>query len=192
MNIHPLSAAPLALAAAVALAACTQSAKDADTSAATDTATAAATTATTEPATPSPTDAQSFVDAAAASDMFEIEAGKLAQANGTSQAVKDFGAMMERDHTRSSADLKAAAANAQGLGVKPGMTAKQQSDLTALRGAGDRFDALYKQQQLAAHQEALALLRAQADSGAVASLKAFAAKTAPVVERHLEHVQRLP
>lgn len=183
-------ASPLALAAVLALAACGQPAEEAD-SYATETATAAATPAA-DTAAPAPTDPQGFVDTAASSDLYEIEAGKLAQANGKSQAVKDFGAMMERDHTKSSNDLKAAAAEAEGVTLAPKLMPKHEANLAALKSAGDGFDALYKQQQLAAHQEALALLRAQAESGAAPSLKAFAAKTAPVVETHLAHAQRLP
>src|SRR5690606_34650786 len=62
-----------------------------------------------------PTDAQSFVDTASASDMYEVEAGKLAQTMGTAQAVKDFGKTLETDHTKSTADLKAAAAQVDGV-----------------------------------------------------------------------------
>lgn len=187
-----LAAAPLALAA------CTPSGDNAGGDASTaDTAnTAAATdTAMSAPADASggqdATDPQGFVNAAAASDMFEIESAKLAQTMGKSEAVKDFAEMMERDHTKSTAELKAAAGTAN-VTPAPEMTAKQQSDLAALRAAGENFDTLYKQQQLAAHNQALALLRGQADDGTAASLKAFAAKTAPVVEQHLQHVQRLP
>ena len=72
------------------------------------------------------------------------------------------------------------------------MTAKQQSDLAALKQAGDRFDSLYKTQQIAAHEQTLALLQAQAANGTAAPLKAFAAKTAPVVEKHLAEARNLP
>lgn len=188
----------LLFAAPLALAACSQTADNGEGD------TGAVDTASNSAVTDSPmaapadgnsgeaaTDARGFVNAAAASDRFEIEAGKLAQSQGRSQAVKDFGAMMERDHTKSTAELKTAAATAK-VTPAPEMTAKQQSDLAALQGASDNFDTLYKQQQLAAHQQALALLQGQAAGGTAASLKAFAAKTAPVVQQHLEHVQRLP
>ena len=187
-----LAAAPLALAA------CSQAADT--TSADTAAADQAATTAATDGAMAPPADAaggqaatdpQSFVNTAAASDMFEIESAKLAQAQGKSAEVKEFATMMTRDHTKSTAELKTAAATAD-ITPAPAMTAKQQADLTALRDAGDNFDTLYKQQQLAAHQEALALLQGQASGGSNAALKAFAAKTAPVVQGHLDHVQRLP
>ena len=135
---------------------------------------------------------QGFIDMAASSDMYEIEAGKLAQQMGTSAAVKEFGAMMEKDHTASSEKLKAAAADAnQGLSVPTAMQPKHQQQLDALRSAGDNFDTLYAQQQQAAHQEALNLLNSQAQAGTVASLKAYAAETQPVVQGHLEHAREL-
>ena len=41
--------------------------------------------------------------------MTEVEAGKLAQEKGASQDVKDFGAMMVKDHTQNNEDLMALA-----------------------------------------------------------------------------------
>jgi len=152
------------------------------------------TTAAAEPAAemPDPSTPQGFVDMAASSDMYEIEAGKLAQEQGKSQAVKDFGAMMVKDHTASTDKLKAAVAEAgAGVSVPPAMLPKHQQQLDALRSAGDNFDTLYAQQQQAAHQEALNLLTDQAQTGTVASLKAFAGEVRPVVEGHLEHAREL-
>lgn len=152
------------------------------------------TTAAAEPAAemPDPSTPQGFVDMAASSDMYEIEAGKLAQEQGKSQAVKDFGAMMVKDHTASTDKLKAAVAEAgAGVSVPPAMLPKHQKQLDALRSAGDNFDTLYAQQQQAAHQEALNLLTDQAQTGTVASLKAFAGEVRPVVEGHLEHAREL-
>lgn len=183
----------LTAAATLALAACSGGADDADT--ATDT-TADATmtdqaTVNPDPAAMAPTSAQGFVDQASASDMYEVEAGKLAQQMGKSQAVKDFGAMMVKDHTKSSSDLKTAAGKASGVTVNPKLTAKQQADLDALKNAGANFDATYKQQQVAAHQAALTLLQGFAQGGDDPALKDFASKTAPVVEGHLAEAQKL-
>ena len=177
----------IASALALALAACGQG-EDAAEPMAEDTSAAA------EPAaeTPDPATPQGFVTMAASSDMYEIEAGKLAQAQGKSQAVKDFGAMMVKDHTASSDKLKAAVAEAgSGVSVPPAMLPKHQQQLDALRGAGENFDTLYAQQQQAAHQEALNMLTSQAQAGTVASLKAFATEARPVVEGHLEHAREL-
>lgn len=177
----------IASALALALAAC-GSQEDAAEPVADDT------TAAAEPAAemPDPSTPQGFVDMAASSDMYEIEAGKLAQEQGKSQAVKDFGAMMVKDHTASTDKLKAAVAEAgAGVSVPPAMLPKHQQQLDALRSAGDNFDTLYAQQQQAAHQEALNLLTDQAQTGTVASLKAFAGEVRPVVEGHLEHAREL-
>jgi putative membrane protein len=180
----------LASAAALALAACGGSETADDTVAE---ATPAGTTPPDAAATPDPNTPQGFVDAMAASDLFEIEAGRLAQELGQSQSVKDFGAMMVRDHTRSSDKLKAAVAEAGAdLSVAPALSALQQSILDQLRGAGENFDAMYALRQANAHETALALLRRQAESGTVEPLKAFAAETAPVVEGHLEQARELP
>lgn len=182
-------------AAALTLSACNNTAED------TTADTTASDSAMTEPATvnpdatpdaATPTTAQAFVDMASASDMYEIEAGKLAQQMGKSQAVKDFGAMMVTDHTKSTTELKTAAGKADGVTVNPKLTAKQQSDLDALKNAGDNFDATYKQQQVAAHEMALSMLQGYAQSGDNADLKAFASKTAPVVEGHLTKARNLP
>lgn len=143
-----------------------------------------------------PTDAampmtgQQFADTAAASDMFELESSKLAQEKATAAPVKEFAAMMIKDHTTSTANLKAAAAKADpAITPKPAMNAEQTANLEALRAAsGAEFDTLYKQQQVMAHQKALAALQGYANGGDVPSLKTFASETAPIVEGHLKHV----
>jgi putative membrane protein len=184
---------PLATIAALSLAACGSSEDTApDTMPTATGALADANAAAAAADAPLPTDAQGFVDMASASDMYEVEAGKLAQTMGTAQAVKDFGKMMETDHTRSTADLKAAAAKADGVTVNAQLTPKQQADLDALKAAGDNFDSVYKTQQLAAHQQALSLLQNYASAGDQAALKDFAGKVAPVVQTHLDHAQMLP
>lgn len=134
---------------------------------------------------------QSFVDTISASDMFETQAGQLAQQSGTSDAVKAFGARMVKDHEASTASLKAAATQ-NGLNLAPTLSPDQDAKLTALRNAGEGFDALYAQQQVAAHETALQALRDYAAKGDNAALKDFATKTAQTVERHLEDARKLP
>lgn len=186
----------IGLAGALALAGCNNSNDQAaDTGAGTDTAMAPAATATPSEApttTAMPTTPQGFVDMAASSDMYEIAAAKLAQQMGKSETIKSFASMMVTDHTKSSADLKAAVGKAgNGLMVPTAMQAKHQQQLDALKAAGDNFDMVYADQQRAAHQEALMLLQDQAKSGTVAELKDFASKTAPVVQHHLDEAKKL-
>ena len=178
----------LVSAAALALAACGSNEEATEAPAAEGTAVAAADPA----AEPDPATPQGFVAMAASSDLYEVEAGRLAQEMGQDQAIKDFGAMMVADHTASSEKLRAAVAEAgPGVPVPPDMLPRHRQQLDALRNAGDQFDSVYAQQQVAAHQEALALLQGQASNGTAQSLKAFAAETAPVVEGHLAEAREL-
>src|SRR5579864_8800068 len=52
----------------------------------------------------------SFYKNAAEGGMAEVELGNLAQKNGKSQSVKDFGAMMVKDHSAANEKLKSVAA----------------------------------------------------------------------------------
>jgi putative membrane protein len=142
------------------------------------------------PTDASPMTGQQFADTMAASDMFELESSKLAQQKASAAPVKEFAAMMIKDHTASTAKLKEAAGKAgPAITPRPALTAEQTTNLEALRAAsGAEFDTLYKQQQVAAHQQALANLQGYARAGDVPSLKAFAGETAPIVEGHLKHV----
>lgn len=188
--MRPFVPLTLVAALAVAVSACNSSSNDNVTPSATEEATASATG--TEAATAGAMSAQQFADAVAASDMFEIESSKIALERAENQAIKDFARMMVDDHTKSSAALKEAAGVASpAVAVAPKLTAQQQTDLDALKNAKANFDALYALKQSAAHAAALAMLQQYAASGDSAPLKAFAAKTAPVVSEHLEKARGL-
>jgi putative membrane protein len=140
-----------------------------------------------------PMTAQAFADAASASDAYEIAASKLAETKASSGDVKSFAADMVKDHTKSTADLKAAAAKADGKPMPAGtMTADQQANMTKLQGlSGADFDKEYVTQQVDAHQKALDALQGYAAGGDSAPLKEFATKTATVVQHHLDMAKKL-
>jgi putative membrane protein len=137
-----------------------------------------------------PTDAAGFATAVAASDMFEIESGRLAQNKGTSAQVKTFGSQLVADHTKSTADLKTAAAKASpAVTVTPALDAEKRAMLDQLQAAsGAEFDRLFIQLQGTAHQKTLAMLQAYASGGDQQPLKDFARAASTIVEGHLEHV----
>ena len=135
-----------------------------------------------------PTDAAGFANAVAASDLYEIESGKLAAAQASSAEVKAFGQTLQTDHTKSTADLKTAA-QAAGITVTPALDAEKQSMLDQLKAAkGEDFDRLFIDQQATAHQKALQLLQNYSSAGDNDALKAFATKATAVVQGHLDHV----
>jgi putative membrane protein len=135
--------------------------------------------------------ATAFVPAAAIADMYEVEAGKIAAERAKDPKIKAFGQMMVQDHTATTAGLKDALAKS-GLSITPPteMDDRRKGMVQNLRAAGDSdFDMAYLHQQLAAHLEALTLHKGYADHGDNDALKAAAAKTAPKVQMHLDHLK---
>ncbi|AQR75385.1 DUF4142 domain-containing protein [Sphingomonas sp. LM7] len=144
---------------------------------------------TGEPLSP----AQKFVNEVGASDYFEVEAGKIAQDKAKAQTLKDFGKLMVEHHNASTEKLKTAAGKASPvIAPNPALNTEQEANLEALRQADDAaFDALYKTQQVAAHEKALAAVKAYAAGGEVAELKAFAKEAEKVVQAHLTKIKSL-
>jgi putative membrane protein len=150
--------------------------------------------AATVPTAADETAAPDFIMKAAVSDMFEIEAGKLAAQRSTNAEVKKFANMMVEAHTMTSADLKSAiAASGDSALMAPTALDKDHQDkLDDLRKADAKdFDKKYADDMVDAHQAALNTLQRYAESGGVASLKAFAAATAPKVQEHLNMAEGL-
>lgn len=187
----------LASAAALALGAC------GDNKAAENTAGSAMENLTTAPeddvamngvGAMTPTAAREFADMAAASDAYEIQSSQMAATKAGDAAVKSFAAMLVTDHRKSTADLKAAAAKASpAVTPAPALNAEQQTNLDALKAAanGADFDRLYIQQQVPAHEKALAMLEAYAAGGDTPAIKQFASATAPAVQKHLDQARTM-
>jgi putative membrane protein len=142
---------------------------------------------------PSPLTAQGFANTAAASDRFEIESSKLAEASASSAAVKEFAAQMIKAHTDSTAKLKSALS-----GLSPAitpddtLTPEQQATLDNLKAAnGAAFDTAYASAQVDAHQKTLDALKNYAASGDNEQLKTFANGLVPTVIAHLNMAKGL-
>jgi putative membrane protein len=181
--------------AALSLAACGPKA-DETKGAATPSEQAATPDANPAATVPTPADetkADVFAAKAADSDLFEVEAAKLAAKRSTNAEVKKFAAMMETAHTKSTASLKAAiAASGAAITLPTALSADAQEDLDDLTKADDKdFDKKYADSQVDAHQAALNLLQRYAQDGDTPAIKAFAAATAPTVQEHLNHAEGL-
>ena len=59
------------------------------------------------------------------------------------------------------------------------------------QASAGQFDAVYMRQQVMGHEKALSLHTTYGQSGSDPGLKAFAAETAPKVEKHLEQARAL-
>ena len=134
-----------------------------------------------------------FVTAAAISDMYEVEAGKIAAQRAQSPAVKDFANQMVQAHTETTEKLKAILAS-NNINVTPPahVDNRRQGLLDDLRGAkAEDFDHRYISQQVAAHKEANILMRGYAKDGDNSAIKDFAATTDRAVKMHLSMAEKL-
>lgn len=132
-----------------------------------------------------------FVTNAAISDMYEIQAGEIAQKKGQSADVKAFGKMMVTDHTAMSNEMKPLVA-AAGKQPPAGLDERRKGLIDNLNAASaGEFDKVYLDQQEAAHEEALTLMKGYAEKGDGLGLKDAASKAVPKVQAHLDRVKQL-
>jgi putative membrane protein len=131
--------------------------------------------------------AAEYVMKAEAGDLYEKQSSQLVLKTTKDAKIRDFAQMMATDHTKSTADLKAAA-QASGLTAKPAaLDAKKTAMIADLtKASGTKRDQVYLAQQKAAHQEALSLHQGYASAGEKSALKAVAVKIVPVVQHHIE------
>ena len=135
---------------------------------------------------------QDFVTEAANSDMLEIESSKLVAAKGDAKD-KAFAEQMIKDHTATSAELKALVISGKVAADLPAAMDKAHGakldKLNSLSGAD--FTKAYEDMQLAAHKDAVSLFERYAKGGDNATLQAFAAKTLPHLREHLKMAEDL-
>lgn len=139
--------------------------------------------------------ADTFVDRAAVADMYAIAAARLALCRSSSPEVQALAAKELADHTTSIHHLQAALEMLETRGVAPPpdeLPPELVEELEELRAVpDDRFDSTYVDQQIAAHEEELALLTGYREEGDNAQLRSYAAAFAPVIERHLQLAREL-
>lgn len=127
-----------------------------------------------------------YIMKAGASDLYEKTSSEIVLQSTQDPKVREFAQGMIRDHTKSTADIKAAAMQGKLKVPAPKLNAEQTRMVAQLRAArGTARDSLYWEQQKAAHQQALALHESYAEGGKTASLKSAAAEIVPVVQHHI-------
>jgi putative membrane protein len=137
--------------------------------------------------TPSTAD---FVKEAATSDVFEIEASKLAQQKAQ-DPVKDFAAQMVTDHTKTSSDLTSQVKSLN-ITLPTTLEGSLQAKLDKLRTLnGADFEKEYMDQQVSAHKDAVSLFERYGKGGDSANLRSWAVSTLPTLQHHLEMAQNV-
>ena len=135
--------------------------------------------------------AATYVTKAGSMDNYEQEASKLVLQTAVNPDVRAFAQKMVSDHAKTTADLMAAA-KAASLGNPGNVLSEQAAMLDQLRATPkDRMEVAYLDQQVIAHEQALALHQGYATHGDNPGLKAVAASTLPVIQQLLDEVRRI-
>ncbi|MGX6647654.1 DUF4142 domain-containing protein [Maricaulaceae bacterium MS644] len=119
-------------------------------------------------------DPQTYVRNAYLSNMYQIEAGRIAAERGNSEEIRALGAMIATEHEALQAALETAVGEAGlELEMPQALEGRRQGLLDNLNAAADMgFDAAFLQQQTQIHTELAALhngFEARGDAGALSS-----------------------
>ena len=134
-----------------------------------------------------------FITKAATSDEFERREGRLAEERAAAPMVRDFAQHMVVAHTQTTEGLKAAIREA-GMTPPPppALTDDQLKMIADLQSRhGGNFDRAYMDQQVHAHEMALQLMQGYAAAGHPGPIRDAAAKTAPLVQQHLDMARKV-
>ena len=136
-------------------------------------------------------DDAAFATKAAVGGMAEVALAKLALQKTASTQIKDFANMMITDHGKANDELMGIA-KTKNITLPATVDAdhqKKMDDLSKL--TGNDFDKSYVDAMIDGHKKTLTLMQDEAKDGKDADLKAFAAKTAPVVQMHLDAINKI-
>jgi putative membrane protein len=133
----------------------------------------------------------SFMKSAAEGGISEVELGQLAQQKASNPAVKDFGAMMVKDHTAANDKLKALAASEQ-VSLPDSPSLMQKASKTKLNMlSGDSFDKSYVKGMIDDHKDDIKEFQKEISEGKDPQVRAFASATLPTLQLHLQKIQSI-
>lgn len=135
-----------------------------------------------------------FVKEAAYGGLMEVELGKYAQKNAQNKRVKNFGAMMVRDHTKANDELKSLSQkkNYDIPSTLDDKHLKMVNDIQEKRGAD--FDKEYMKMMVDDHEKDVDEFKKFAENNNEkidADLKSFASKTLPVLLMHEDSAKKV-
>ena len=123
------------------------------------------------------------------SDKKEIQAGEIAQKNGKSRAVRDYGKMLVKDHTV--ADEKVSAlAKKENVDLVAATPAPGPNEMGTM-ATGPDFDKKFAQEMLDDHRKAIAALTAARDRTADPQLRKLLTDLLPTLEKHADAAQKI-
>lgn len=125
------------------------------------------------------------------SGMAEIQLAKLAQQKATIDAVKNFAAMLERDHTAVNQQIKNLA-DQRTVAVPTTISDDKQKMYTDMeKMTGKAFDKDYISMMIKAHNDGISLFEDTRSNASDVDVKNFADKTLPALKMHLDSAKAI-
>jgi putative membrane protein len=144
------------------------------------------TNANTQNTAPADSATVMFMTKAASGGMMEVQLGQLAQQQAQSQRVKDFGAMMVRDHGKANDELKSLASG-KNVTLSDSLMAEHKHHVSELQNKkGAAFDRAYMSMMVKDHQKDIQEFEKASNNLSDGEIKAFATRTLPTLKAHLD------
>lgn len=139
--------------------------------------------------TPSRADSH-FIEKAAQGDHAEVQLGRLAVQNGSSQQVKQFGQLMINDHSKANDQLTGIASR-QGVTLPDKLDRHDQKEYDHLASLnGHKFDREYMSYMVKNHKKDASDFKHEAEHGRNKDVQGFASQTEPILQQHLQLAQQ--
>lgn len=132
-----------------------------------------------------------FAVKAADGGMTEVAYAKVALQKATNPQVKEFAQMMITDHTKANMELMALA-KTKNITLPSAPSKDHQKVIDdASKKSGADFDKTYVNDMVSDHKEDVSLFQKASKDCKDADLKAFATKTLPVLQSHMDHINKI-
>jgi putative membrane protein len=132
---------------------------------------------------------QSFLTEAIQGNLAEVQMGQLAQKNGSSDAVKQFGQLLVKDHSESNQKAMSVAGS---MGVTPPTQPNSKQKATYDRLAkltGNQFDRAFAKDMVADHKSDIKAFEKESTKNDAAG--SYAKGTLPTLRKHLQAAESL-
>jgi len=117
---------------------------------------------------------------------------KVALDKGVTGETKTFANMMVQDHTKAGNELKPIAAQ-KNVDLPMDMDAEHKTLQDQMNNlSGEQLQQQYAQQMVTDHEKTVAVFQSEIQNGQDADVKAFAQKTLPTIQEHLDMARKLP
>lgn len=137
-------------------------------------------------------DDRQFIQKAAGSGMFEVQAAQLAKTKARDPSLKSFAGMLEDHHAKANDELmKLATAKGVEVGAAPPRALRREVAQLGKK-EGQEFDQAYlRDVGIKAHEKDIKLFEKASKDAKDPEVKAWAGKTLPVLKEHLAQARKM-